>query len=170
MHERNKTIMCKKAVNYRSYSDFQTELWKELESGASPTGGGGSRESGPPHFWKPRGSTSQKFRHFSIFFLKMYNFFAFSNIFKTKWPKSEEKLNFGGRWVWVPTTPTPQSKTRGDAPGSNSVILGERPLQGERSHFGGQLCAQGKPYRKNGIRICGYFDLLWWLLCYGHFE
>ena len=23
------------------------------------------------------------------------------NIFKIKWPKSEEKINFGGRWVWL---------------------------------------------------------------------
>ena len=23
------------------------------------------------------------------------------NIFKIKWPKSEEKVNFGGRWVWL---------------------------------------------------------------------
>ena len=37
---------------------------------------------------------------------------AFSNIFKTKWTKAEEKLNFGVRWVWVPMTPTapPPSK------------------------------------------------------------
>ena len=29
------------------------------------------------------------------------------NIFKIKWPKSEEKINFGGRWVWVPeSSPT----------------------------------------------------------------
>ena len=50
-----------------------------------------------------------------MFFLKRF-FFAFSNIFKTKWTKSEEKLNFGGRWVWVPMTPIPQSKIRGDPP------------------------------------------------------
>ena len=24
------------------------------------------------------------------------------------WPKSEEKLNFGGRWVWVPMNPSPE--------------------------------------------------------------
>ena len=23
------------------------------------------------------------------------------NIFRIKWPKSEEKINFGGRWVWL---------------------------------------------------------------------
>ena len=23
------------------------------------------------------------------------------NIFQIKWPKSEEKINFGGRWVWL---------------------------------------------------------------------
>ena len=50
------------------------------------------------------------------FFLKTCYIFAFSNIFKTKWPKSEEKLNFGIGWVWVPMNPTPQPKIRGDAP------------------------------------------------------
>ena len=41
-----------------------------------------------------------------------------STIFKIKWSKSEEKLSFGGRWVWVPMNPSPppQIKLRGDAP------------------------------------------------------
>ena len=25
-----------------------------------------------------------------------------------KWPKSEEKLTFGGRWAWVPMNPPPK--------------------------------------------------------------
>ena len=33
------------------------------------------------------------------------NILIFS-IFKIKWPKSEEKLNFGGRWVWL-SEPSP---------------------------------------------------------------
>ena len=41
------------------------------------------------------------------------------DIFKIKWPKSEEKLNFGGTWVWVPMNPSPQTKLRGDAPAQN---------------------------------------------------
>ena len=32
----------------------------------------------------------------------IYDIFAFSNIFKTKWPKSEETQNCGCRWAWVP--------------------------------------------------------------------
>ena len=44
--------------------------------------------------------------YFSDFFYT-YSNFAFSNIFKIKWPKSEEKLNFGDRWVWLPMNPSP---------------------------------------------------------------
>ena len=40
------------------------------------------------------------------FFLHTDENFAFSTIFKIKCPKSEEKLNFGGRWVWVPMNPS----------------------------------------------------------------
>ena len=61
--------------------------------------GVGSRGSGPPTFENRGGRPSQKFRHFSIIFLKTSKNFAFSNILKTKWPKSEEKLNFEGSWV-----------------------------------------------------------------------
>ena len=44
------------------------------------------------------------------FFLDTDENFAFSTIFKIKWPKSEEKLNFGGRWVWVPMNLSPPKK------------------------------------------------------------
>ena len=42
------------------------------------------------------------------FFLDANENFAFFNIFKMKWPKSEEKLYFGGRWVWVPMNLSPK--------------------------------------------------------------
>ena len=29
-----------------------------------------------------------------------------------KWPKSEEKLNFGGRWAWVPMNLSPPPKKK----------------------------------------------------------
>ena len=45
---------------------------------------------------------------------------AYSNIFKIKWPKSEDKRNFEGRRVWVPTNPSPQSKLCDGALGSRS--------------------------------------------------
>ena len=70
----------------------------------------------------------------------------FSNIFKTKWPKSEEKLNFVGRWVWVPMIPPPppQSKIRGDAPGCRL-----RPAEPGKVHLAsgtgasvGRLCTK----------------------------
>ena len=62
------------------------------------------------------GDVPQKLVCFSNFFLDTVNIFAFSNLFKIKWPKSEDKLNFEGRWVWVPMHPSPpQSKLRGGA-------------------------------------------------------
>ena len=90
----------------------------------------GSRGSGLPHFKKTRVSTPQKFGYFSNFFLEVF-FFAFSYIFKIKWPKSEEKLNFGGRWVWVPMNPTPQSKLRGDA----LAVTSQHPVTNEKIHI-----------------------------------
>ena len=51
--------------------------------------------------------------------------FKISNIFKTKWAKSEEKSEYGGMWFWLNLirppvgirSPPPQPKRRGDAPG-----------------------------------------------------
>ena len=44
------------------------------------------------------------------FFLKYrYENFAFSNLFRMKWPKSEEKLTFEGGWAGVPMNPSPQT-------------------------------------------------------------
>ena len=39
--------------------------------------------------------------------------FTFSTIFKIRWPKSEEKQNFGSKWVWMSTVyeSVPSSKT-----------------------------------------------------------
>ena len=37
------------------------------------------------------------------FFLETYKILTISDPFKISWPKSEEKMNFGGRWVWMPT-------------------------------------------------------------------
>ena len=50
---------------------------------------------------KSAGDVPQKLGYFNDFLLTRDSCFAFSNI-KIKCPKSEEKLNFGGRWVWVP--------------------------------------------------------------------
>ena len=58
-----------------------------------------------------RGTSPQKWWYFSIFFLDTYENFAFFTIFKIKWPKFEEKQNFGGRWVSVPMNPSPPNKT-----------------------------------------------------------
>ena len=78
-----------------------------LRPGASPTGG--VARVGTLPLLKTAGVESHRNLDTSIYvFLQTYLFFAFSNIFKTKWPKSEEKLKFRGRLVWVPITPTPQ--------------------------------------------------------------
>ena len=45
---------------------------------------------------KTAGNDSPQFWIGISFFFKTYTKFAFSNIFKIKWPKSEEKLNFWG--------------------------------------------------------------------------
>ena len=39
---------------------------------------------------------------------RINNIFIF-NIFKIKWPESEEKMNFGGRWVWLSESPSTQN-------------------------------------------------------------
>ena len=52
---------------------------------------------------KTAGDNPHKFGSSVSFFWKRIRcIFAFSNIFKIKWPISEENLNFWGRWVWVP--------------------------------------------------------------------
>ena len=55
----------------------------------------------------------------------MYANFAISNIFKIKWPKFEEKLNFGRRWVWMPmnSSPPPPTKLGGNALASSPKVL-----------------------------------------------
>ena len=88
-------------------------------------GGRGDQDS---RTFKNRGCRLPRNLDISVtFFLKL--FFAFSNIFILKWPKSEEKLNFGGRWVWVPMNPTPpQSKLRGDA----LAVTSQHPVTNEK--------------------------------------
>ena len=72
--------------------------WLARNRGVVDGGGGG--ESQDPCTFENRGDDPQKCGYCSILFLKRrYQFFAFSKIFQTKWPNSEEKLHFGGRWV-----------------------------------------------------------------------
>ena len=78
-----------------------------LEYRGVADGGGGRGSQEPRTFENCGGRPPQKFGYFSIFFLETF-IFAFSNLFKINSPKSEEKLNFGGRWVWVPMNPTPR--------------------------------------------------------------
>ena len=86
----------------RGYKSGASSLTRGVADGGGGRGGQDSRT-----FENRGGRPPQKCGYFSIFFLETYNFFAFSNIFKIKWPKFEKKLNFGGRWVWVPMNSTP---------------------------------------------------------------
>ena len=61
----------------------------------------------PPQLRNQQGMSPHKLGYFSNFFLDTYSTFGISNNFKIKWPKPEEKLNFGGVWVWVPMNPPP---------------------------------------------------------------
>ena len=69
---------------------------------------------------------------FQYLFIDTCENFAFSNIYKIKWSKSEEKLNFGGKWDWVPMNPSPKQ---------NFVAT---PLLWIRQCLG-QLCFGGRP-------------------------
>ena len=66
--------------------------------GADARGGGRERRVPPPRFNILRVMSPQKSRFLQIFFKQFTNFYVFK-IFKIKWPKSEEKPEFGGRWV-----------------------------------------------------------------------
>ena len=66
---------------------------------------GGDGGTGPP-VEQSAGDVPQNRGYFSIFF-DTYKKFSLSSIFKIKWLKSEEKLNFGGRLGWVPMNQSP---------------------------------------------------------------
>ena len=56
-------------------------LWPVTRDFATGGGGGGhgGQDSGPLHFWKPRGRPPQKFGYFSVFFLKRTKFCIFQH-------------------------------------------------------------------------------------------
>ena len=101
-------------------------------------GDGGTR---PPQSKNQRG-TSPRNDDVLAFFLSDENF-VFSTIFKIKWPKSEEKPNFRGRWVWVPINPYPRTKLCGDAPGCGCHA---------NCHIGSACYPQGI----SGMYVCMY--------------
>ena len=85
---------------------------------------------------------------------RISNILIFS-IFKIKWPKSEEKLNFGGRWVWLsepsPTqnfvvTPWPwphlcrpaAAASAGRPLGTDSPRIGPKPIRNAYTGGGGE--------------------------------
>ena len=70
-----------------------------------------------PAVEKSAGDVPPEIMIFQDLFLHTHENFAFSTIFKIKWPKSEEKLNFWGRWVWVPMNPSDDPESY--APGSS---------------------------------------------------
>ena len=64
--------------------------------------GGGGEGRRVPRSRKISGDVPPEIMIFQYLFLGTYATFPFSNILKIKSPKSDEKLNFGGRRVWVP--------------------------------------------------------------------
>ena len=82
----------------------------------------GGRGTRPPQSKNQRG-TSPEIMIFQYLFLETFANFEFSNIFEIKWPKSEEKLNFGGRWVWMPMNPSPPNKTWWRRPWSKDKFM-----------------------------------------------
>ena len=69
------------------------------------------------------GDVPPEIRIFQYFFLDTYKNFAFSNNFKIKWLKSEDKLDFGGRRIWVPMNLSPpQTKLCDNAPGIYCIL------------------------------------------------
>ena len=87
-----------------------------------------ARETGGrvPQSRNQRGMSFQKLGCFITFFVTHNFCFAFSNIFKIKWPKSEEKLNFGvggfGCLIAYESVPPPPIKTSWWRP-YNSIIF-----------------------------------------------
>ena len=55
---------------------------------------GGTGDAFPAQSKNQRGTSPPQKLYFSIFYLPQIIFFAFSTIFKIKWPKSEEKLKY----------------------------------------------------------------------------
>ena len=93
-------------------SDMIDALLLRGMSAAAGRGGGGT---GPPgsNFWGSSPRNRDFWRFFPEYMLKILDFPIF---FEIKWPKSEEKLEFGGKWVWRTWINPPQSKLRGGAP------------------------------------------------------
>ena len=61
-------------------------------------GGGGGGRGGQDRTYENRGVDPRRNLDISAsFFLETYTNFTFSNNFKTKWPKCEEKLNYWGK-------------------------------------------------------------------------
>ena len=91
------------------------EVKHQLPWAPTPGGTGGTR---PPRSESRRG-TSPRNHGFYRFLKELTKIFRFFKIFKIKWPKSQEKSEFGGRWVWrMRIHPPPQSKPRGGATAS----------------------------------------------------
>ena len=84
--------------------------------------------------------------------------FRFLRIFKIKWPKSEEKQECGGRWVWrARIRPPPQWKLRGGA--TWCAARAKRRwirFRTDRLHAARATCDQVKPLIAQDSNFVGY--------------
>ena len=105
----HKILVVSLAVRWHVFYDFMLTdpQWRSLWAGASPTG---SRRGHEPCTFENRGGRPPRHLDISVTFSGIIHVFVSSNILKIKWPKSEDKLNFGGRLVCVPMNTTPQMK------------------------------------------------------------
>ena len=60
-------------------------------------------------------------------------------IFKIKWPKSEEKINFGGRWVWLSESSPTQTSWCWHGGGPTFAARLRPPVEGS------VCCEEGRP-------------------------
>ena len=89
---------------------------------------GGGRGGHDLRTFENRGGRPHINFYISVTFSLKRSFFVFSNIFKIKWPKSDEKLNFGGKWVCVPYELSPPPKQNFVATPLRVALLSSSPF------------------------------------------
>ena len=96
------TRLARSDLTFLSYSLGPRGVLRGQDVDMGVESGGGGRGDASPAVEKSAGDVPPEMMIFQHLFLDTNEKFVFSTIFKIKWPKSEEKLNFWSRWVWVP--------------------------------------------------------------------